>query len=300
MTEIAPSPSATWIGNALHALRKAAELEGVAVLEASGPEGELRILYEAGLGGVEIMPTADAMLQRQVRGRSHQRGADRRPVMIYPWELTPGRPGALALWRMPGTRAWETRDHTLAASAGCLLYHMLAHAPAENGIDRLTGLPNRPYFLAEVDRHIERLQADGLPGTIVQVDFDELHRITDIYGRAAGDWVLTRTAFLLRAMVRPGDLVARVGTDAFALWLAGMDHLTAAERAESLQERRLMLPETFTAGAPVRQTFSIGIAAREFGIEETADQLLQRAAAAALEVRRGGGSGWRVAASSHE
>ncbi|MBN8926204.1 MAG: hypothetical protein BGO51_21690 [Rhodospirillales bacterium 69-11] len=286
--------SAAWIGNALHALRREVGLEGVAVVETGGPGGELTILYEAGLGGTETAPTAAAMLRRPMRGPAHQVGPDRRPVMVYPWVIPPGRPGGLVLWRMPGGRAWETRDRALASAAGCLLLEMLVHSPAESGIDRLTGLPNRRYFLDEVDRHIERLDTDGLPGTILLVDLDDLRRVNALYGRAAGDWLLTRTAFLLRAMVRPADLVSRVDGDEFALWLAGMDHLTAAERAESLQERRLILPETFTAGVGVNQTFSIGIAAREPRYDEPAEKLLQRARAAALEVKRTGGAGWRV------
>ena len=28
-------------------------------------------------------------------------------------------------------------------------------------VDRLTGLPNRSYFLSEVNRHIDRLEQDG-------------------------------------------------------------------------------------------------------------------------------------------
>jgi diguanylate cyclase (GGDEF)-like protein len=95
----------------------------------------------------------------------------------------------------------------------------------------------------------------------------------------------------LRAMVRPSDVVARVGTDEFAVWQDGMDHLTAAERADSLCGRRLFqdLPD----GRGV--TFSIGIASRRPGSAEDVRTLLRRAHMAAREVKTKGGGGWRVA-----
>ena len=101
------------------------------------------------------------------------------------------------------------------------------------GIDRLTGLPNRRWFLDEADRHIDRLEMDGVVGTLLLVDIDDLRRVNLALGRAQGDRVLVRMASQLRAMVRPSDLVARVGADEFAVWQNGMDHLTAAERADA-------------------------------------------------------------------
>ena len=125
---------------------------------------------------------------------------------------------------------------------------ILEHGPGEASIDRLTGLPNRPYFLGEVNRHIDRLEQDGTSGTMLLVDLDGLRRVNASHGRGLGDDLLIRTANLLRGMVRPVDMVARVGGDEFAVWLDGMDHMTAAERAVGLAERRLALPE----GGPSR------------------------------------------------
>lgn len=280
--------------SALRALRVSAGLEGVAVIDVPGSGAEPRILYESGLGGQEVLPTAVGMLRRGLRGVAHQVGADRRPIMVHPWTLPPGRPGALLLWRMPGARAWDPRDHAIALTAGALLHVVLTHGPAEAGIDRLTGLPNRDYFMEEVDRHIERLDKDAQPGTMLVVGIDGLSRVTETYGQPAGDWLLARTAVLLRAMVRPSDLVARISGDQFGLWFTGMDHLTAAERAESLRGRRLRMPDHLSGGVQVSQTMSIGIASRLPGFGEDAHALVVRAQLAAAEARRGGGDAWRV------
>jgi GGDEF domain-containing protein len=69
-----------------------------------------------------------------------------------------------------------------------------------------------------------------------------------------------------------------------------MDHLTAAERADSLCRRRLF--EDLPDGRTV--TFSIGIASRAVGSAEDVRTLLRRAHMAAREVKAKGGGGWRV------
>jgi diguanylate cyclase (GGDEF)-like protein len=158
------------------------------------------------------------------------------------------------------------------------------------GIDRLTGIPNRRWFLDDADRHIDRLDHDNGIGTLLLVDIDDLRRVNLALGRANGDRVLVQMAGHLRGSIRPGDVVARVGADEFAIWHDGMDHLTAAERAEALCSRRLFpdLPE----GHGV--TFSIGIASRDPGSTEDIRTLLRRAHMAAREVKATGGGGWRV------
>jgi diguanylate cyclase (GGDEF)-like protein len=127
-------------------------------------------------------------------------------------------------------------------------------------------------------------------GTLILVDIDDLRSVNFVVGREQGDNVLVRMASRLRAMVRPSDIVARVGADEFALWHDGMDHLTAAERAESLCQERLFqdLPNDHAV------TFSIGIASRQTGSAEDARTLLRRAHTAAKEAKSRGGGKWRV------
>ena len=171
-----------------------------------------------------------------------------------------------------------------------LLRSVIGEGMGQIGIDRLTGLPNRRWFLEESDRHIDRLDVDVSVGTLVLVDIDDLRSVNFVLGREQGDNVLVRMASRLRAMVRPSDIVARVGADEFALWHDGMDHLTAAERAESLCEERLFqdLPNGHTV------TFSVGIASRQTGSAEDARTLLRRAHMAAKEAKSCGGGKWRV------
>ena len=164
--------------------------------------------------------------------------------------------------------------------------------------DPLTGLLNRRAFLEEMARHIDRLDREEQPGTLMFADLDYFKPVNDRLGHEAGDEVLVRTANILRKAVRPSDLVARLGGDEFALWMDGADHMTAAERAEYLcAEVPRELREIAGDGGPP-PTISIGIATREAGSHEPVDSLLRRADHAMYEVKRAGRGHWRVASRS--
>jgi diguanylate cyclase (GGDEF)-like protein len=274
----------------LEQLRLTADLEGIAVLDLSGDATDAPVAYCLGVAGPDTAVLGRNLLAGSPGRPSHIVAPDHRPLLACPWVLPPTRPGGLLMWRDPRSRAWTEADHDLAASVAMLLRIAIGTGMGQVGIDRVTGLPNRRWFLDEADRHIDRLDLDSVVGTLVLIDIDELRGLNQALGRAQGDRVLIRMAAQLRAMVRPSDIVARVGADEFALWLDGMDHLTAAERAETLCSRRLF--QDFPDGHAV--TFSIGIASRRPGSAEDIRTLLRRAHMAARDVKAKGGGGWRV------
>ncbi len=275
----------------LEQLRLTAGLEGLAVLDLSLDAEDAPVAYCVGSGGGSTTDFAFRILQASPGRPLHKVAPDRRPVLTCPWVLPPNRPGGLAMWRLPRARPWTDADHEWAASVGMLLRVAIGNGMGQVGIDRLTGLPNRRWFLDEADRHIDRLDLDASIGTLVLIDIDDLRGLNMTAGRAEGDSLLVRMANQLRAMVRPGDLVARIGADEFGVWLDGMDHLTAAERAEALCQKRQFRDQP----KGYRTTFSIGIASRQPGSIEDIRILLRRAHMAAREVKAKGGGGWRVA-----
>ena len=81
--------------------------------------------------------------------------------------------------------------------------------------DRLTGLPNRSYFLSQLDEHI----ASGhLDFAVAIVDIDHFSELNDAIGHATGDLVLRAVAIRLRSGLDEDCVVARVASDNFAVF----------------------------------------------------------------------------------
>jgi diguanylate cyclase (GGDEF)-like protein len=90
--------------------------------------------------------------------------------------------------------------------------------------DFLTGILNTRVF----DEALQRRCASGHPFALVLGDMDNLKAVNDTHGHNAGNNELRRLADALSNLVAPGDELARVGGDEFAI----LTDVTAADAAE--------------------------------------------------------------------
>lgn len=90
-------------------------------------------------------------------------------------------------------------------------------------LDTLTGLPNRRYFVQSLQSRVERCRRYGDNCAVLFLDVDDLKKINDNHGHAAGDIVLARLAQILRLHIRTSDIAARIGGDEFGLLFDNMD-----------------------------------------------------------------------------
>ncbi len=228
--------------------------------------------------------------------------ADARPADAG-WSAEPADAGwieepADAGWREePADAGWSEEEAALASALLPAMQPILEHEQIQretarlSRTDILTGLPNRQGFVAALSRRIERLDREGLPAALMVVGLDGLGPVNASAGLETGDSVLRDVTDVLRDLVRPTDLIARLGGDLFALWLDGADQFAAAERAEQLRRQGL------GGGSPEsRLSVSIGLAIRCSRSFEGIDSLLHRAWAAMRAVKLTGGDRWLVSA----
>lgn len=154
----------------------------------------------------------------------------------------------------------------------------VVHALREDAsTDGLTRLTNRRAFDAALLDAFRDGATDGI--ALLMLDLDHFKRFNDSFGHQAGDEVLRTTGRLLRAAVRPEDVVARYGGEEFAILLTH----DASAKARAVSER--ILAAFRTERWPLRRvTISIGAAIAT--AEDTTESLLRRADGALYRSKR--------------
>jgi diguanylate cyclase (GGDEF)-like protein len=150
--------------------------------------------------------------------------------------------------------------------------------------DHLTGLVNRRSMEESLD---QRLGAHCYDSAVMLIDLDHFKMINDTHGHGAGDQLLQALATRLGAVVRPTDILSRVGGDEFLL-LAEMplpDHALALAIAARLHAA---VEQPFDVlGHSVRLGLSVGISIPpEHGINAT--DLMRRADLALYRAKKSG------------
>jgi diguanylate cyclase (GGDEF)-like protein/PAS domain S-box-containing protein len=105
----------------------------------------------------------------------------------------------------------------------------------QNTHDTLTGLINRSAF----ETHLEKVIRRGSPTShhcLLYIDLDQFHVINDSSSHAIGNEMLSRIGQLLLKNKREEDILARLGSDEFALLLESSEIFCGVEVANKMIE----------------------------------------------------------------
>lgn len=153
--------------------------------------------------------------------------------------------------------------------------------PEEDGpLDALTQVSSRTRFLSRLARSTAPTWCvEGL--FVLLFDLDGFHDVNERFGYEAADRLLIEMAARLKLRLRPNDLVARFGPDAFAVMMGGIRSGEDATRVAERLRAELGLPFVWQ-GQEMTTTASVGIAmctsgARPEHVIRDAERALARA-----------------------
>ncbi|WP_443750668.1 GGDEF domain-containing protein [Asticcacaulis solisilvae] len=156
-------------------------------------------------------------------------------------------------------------------------------AEAQADSDVLTPTLNRRAFLREMQRAMADCRRYGEHACLIYLDMDGFKAINDSYGHAAGDAALVYVAETLKASVREGDSVGRIGGDEFAILLRHADINSTRVKAMKL-EAELALGTFEYKGLYLKTGGSFGV--RVYADQPTAELWLAEADAAMFLVKK--------------
>jgi len=158
--------------------------------------------------------------------------------------------------------------------------------------DQLTGLPNRQFFLEQLERTMHHHNDHQV--AVLLIDLDRFKVINASLGHDMGDWLLMELAQrLLSCVPAESSVLAHSGGDEFMILLTEMRDLSEATTLASTIHERLTRPFSLE-GYEIVTSASIGIAYSRGSVDRAHLDLLRDADAALYHAKAMGKSCYAV------
>jgi len=164
--------------------------------------------------------------------------------------------------------------------------------------DILTGLLNRRRFQEELELALAATQRQNRTGALLLIDLDQFKYINDTCGHHSGDTLLKLVANALTADIKAADVVARLGSDEFALLIREADPAGAVDIAKKVHTAVNGISH-IVGGQRLRITASIGIVLFPRHADNVGD-LLASADLAMYQAKDNGRGHWQMFSENDE
>ncbi len=154
-------------------------------------------------------------------------------------------------------------------------------------VDLLTALPNRTALEARLAQAVARCDSERRRLALLLINLDGFKPVNATYGHQIGDLLLKHASRRMRRLMQPKDMLARLGSDVFAVLLTQQ---TEREPLTRLAERLIdAVGQPYRLGTKeVNLTCSIGIAM--YPDHGDAERLIARGETAVQTAKRAGGA----------
>lgn len=153
--------------------------------------------------------------------------------------------------------------------------HVYAETARQAAIDELTGVFNRRFFDAAIEREAKQAMRRNREFSLLILDIDNFKKINDTHGHTTGDAVISALGKLLKRSIRSEDTPCRIGGEEFAVLLpeTGIDGAMVVSEKIRSEFSKLKIASTDLSLSGGLATFP-GDAAGAAELIDRADQML--------------------------
>lgn len=176
--------------------------------------------------------------------------------------------------------------HTFFLAKLLILYNQVKIASLT---DPLTGIPNWRLFTEIFERELKVAHRTGKSFTLAYLDLDNFKKLNDEFGHAKGDACLIMVSQEMTQLLRPMDIVARVGGDEFIIFLPE----TSLEAANEVLNRI----NTSVSGRISQKSWPVSLSIGALTFDEfnlSSDEMIKAVDDLMYTVKKGGKKGIKL------